>query len=875
MYKKLEEKFKVIYPENENATYKSLVNYSDDLNKPFQRWYRYKEGFSIELVKNLINEYNKNNKGIILDPFMGSGSTLLAASQLGLKGIGFEVNPFSFFLSRMKLFNYTNDIISEFKISYENILSEAMETNNEYDLPKLSTSKKVFNEDIRIYYMTIKKLFMTKEINSKVRDLLLLGWLSCLESISNYRKAGNGLKIKKYAKPRILTKQDVYNQLLNQYENMYNDINNRQESLNSIKNNESNNAYKEVSIEIINDRENIRIYNKSCLNMKEEIECGSVSGIIFSPPYANCFDYTEIYKLELWFGEFVNEYSDLKELRNKSLHSHLNGNMTLEGIELKSNNVLDELFIELKNKELWDKRIPNMLKLYFNDMFNLIDECYDVLEQDGFCNIIVGNSAYGGIVIPTDLLLADYAQQKGFIVDKIEVDRYIITSSQQYEITKENKRYLRESVLCLKKETRKKEKLIAVKNLPKNIEKGKTYVIQQANPNNFTHNYFKYPCKFIPEIPRWAIKKYCTQENSNILDPFMGSGTTLLESLIIGHNAYGADVDDVAKLITRVKTTIFDIEEIEYINNIFNMINTNITNSDIEPIIPNIDNLEHWFPKENIILLGKLRVLIEQIEDKRFIDFFKVCFISIIKKCSFADDSSPKPYVSSKVIKVPSNPISEFNSVFKRYITGIKNLSMLNRKNNIHIIQGNALNIDINKEIDLAITSPPYINAFDYGRTLRLENLWLGFLTESELRNKKKIYVGTEKIKPNEEILDLNILEESNLLKDYYNRLIHIDQKRALIVKKFFEDMKTNMLEVRKNLKDEGYYCIVIGNSTIRKIEIESWKVLGEIAEKNGYKIDTYFNYIIQNPYINIPRNGKGGKISKDYIIVLRKKGIC
>ncbi len=69
IYENLEKNFKVIYPESANATYISLLNYSDDLDKPFQRWYRYKEGFSIELVEQLIGEYAKHKRGVRLGPF--------------------------------------------------------------------------------------------------------------------------------------------------------------------------------------------------------------------------------------------------------------------------------------------------------------------------------------------------------------------------------------------------------------------------------------------------------------------------------------------------------------------------------------------------------------------------------------------------------------------------------------------------------------------------------------------------------------------------------------------------------------------------------------------------------------------------------------
>ncbi len=423
-YLELERGFKVIYPESPNATYTSLLNYSDDLNKPFQRWYRYKEGFSVELVEHLIREYAQRKEGIILDPFSGSGSTLLAAEGMGYSGIGFEVNPFSCFLSKCKLDNYAKETIELFKDTYESVLQQALDGKEKYTLPKLSISEKVFNDEIEKYYMSIGAMIESDKVTDRqVRNLLKIGWLACLEPLCNYRKAGNGLKIRKYVKPRIVTVEDAETMLLEEYQNIYTDLTKKQKESNAV------------------------LYNKSCLNMEEYIKENSVEGIIFSPPYANCFDYTEIYKLELWFGKFVSEYSELKDLRKNSLHSHLNGDLSKE-VQQKSA-TLEKLLTKLKEKELWDKKIPRMLQLYYDDMFRVIEECYRVLKEKGFCCIVVGNSAYGGIVFAADLILAEYAEQIGFTVDKVEVDRYIITSSQQYEITKETGKYLRESVVCL------------------------------------------------------------------------------------------------------------------------------------------------------------------------------------------------------------------------------------------------------------------------------------------------------------------------------------------------------------------------------------------------------------------------------------------
>lgn len=415
---------------------------------------------------------------------------------------------------------------------------------------------------------------------------------------------------------------------------------------------------------------------------------------------------------------------------------------------------------------------------------------------------------------------------------------------------------------------------ITVESLPKDIEFGGTYIIAQANPNTYTHSFFKYPCRFIPEIPRWAIKKYLTGvENASVFDPFSGSGTTLLESVINGFDAYGTEIDNIAKLIIKVKTTPFTKDKLDEISNEFQRVITNIDTSQKPRKLPGINNLEHWFMEDAIIKLAEIKKNIDSIDDEDIRDFFNVCFVSIIKRVSNADDVSPKPYVSSKVIKNPPETIKEFSSTFNKYFEGIKELSNLGLTKKARIINGDALNFDFDGLFDLAVTSPPYINAFDYARTMRLENLWLDTMTENELREKKKEYVGTESIKVAEEEKDLEILDKSIILKSYYDLIFEKDKKRALIVKKFFEDMESNLKNTYKYLKPGGHYMIVVGNSSIRNVEVESWKVIQQISELVGFKTEIYFNYLIQNPYIRIPRGNRGGKINIDHVLVLKKEG--
>ncbi|MBQ9965649.1 MAG: modification methylase [Clostridia bacterium] len=416
-----------------------------------------------------------------------------------------------------------------------------------------------------------------------------------------------------------------------------------------------------------------------------------------------------------------------------------------------------------------------------------------------------------------------------------------------------------------------KEQIIEVDKLPIDITNGATYSINQSNPNSYTHGMFKYPCKFIPEIPRWGIKKFLSDKSEVVFDPFCGSGTTLLEANIHGINAFGTEIDDIAKLIVHVKTTVFTKQQIERLNDEYTNIVKTLTNNTAECFSPAIVNLEHWFPYKTILELGRIKKHIDSIADEAIKNFFKLCLISIIKKVSYADDTSPKPYVSNKIKKSPPSVDKEFASTFKRYIQMSKDITTIENFGYTQILDGDALSFTCPTKFDLAITSPPYINAFDYGRTMRLENLWLETLTEEELRNKKSQYVGTEKINLKLEKTNLSILEKSNLLQEYYNLILAKDEKRALVVKKFFEDMETNLRQVYIQMKNGGKYIVVIGNSSIRNVEIESWKVIEQLAHIIGFNTLEYFSYIIQNPYIRIPRKGRGGKINKDYVLVLEK----
>ncbi len=182
----------------------------------------------------------------------------------------------------------------------------------------------------------------------------------------------------------------------------------------------------------------------------------------------------------------------------------------------------------------------------------------------------------------------------------------------------------------------------------------------------------------------------------------------------------------------------------------------------------------------------------------------------------------------------------------------------------------NARTINAENTIDLAVTSPPYINAYDYVRSLRFEDMWLGLASNEELKKSKQSYIGTEISKSFYD--KYRYASQSETVVPIVEKITEVDAKRAAIVNTYFEDMAKNMIAVREELKQNGRYVIVVGDSNIRGQSIPTAKVLAEIAEKNGYIFELSFKYVIRDRYLHLPRGNRGGIIKYDEILVLKKK---
>jgi len=337
----------------------------------------------------------------------------------------------------------------------------------------------------------------------------------------------------------------------------------------------------------------------------------------------------------------------------------------------------------------------------------------------------------------------------------------------------------------------------------------------------------------------------------------------------------GVDFDKLSQLLCKTKTSLLGDNRIQYLYKLKNNLFENIDNT--PNFKPDIHNVNHWFPEYNIKNLAKLKETISNIyklkKDEKIHNLLLTCFASIIKKCSYADSTSPKPYVSTRFKKEPLKVKESFLKTLELYLKWMekyKNRSI----GEAFIISEDARQINMpqyEKKVSLAVTSPPYINAFDYVRSLRLENAWLGFYGDSNVKEMKKIQVGTETIPSN--IYNKKIRKHENKkLNSILERIYERDKKRAFVVLKFFEDMDKNFKEVYKLLRGKAHYIIVVGDSKIKGIDVPTHEILIDIAKKRGFRLENIFSYIIKNRYLRIPRSGRGGLIKRDWVIDLVKE---
>ena len=420
----------------------------------------------------------------------------------------------------------------------------------------------------------------------------------------------------------------------------------------------------------------------------------------------------------------------------------------------------------------------------------------------------------------------------------------------------------------------------------------KSLVPEIVKPERYTHLIHPYPAKLLASIPYYILRteRFCPN-GGVVLDPFCGAGTVLLEAILCGKNALGADANPIARLISEAKTQYVPANDLKIeLDRILRKIekNSNYT-------IPDFPNKDFWFSQHVQEQLSHLLHIIQKLKDKKHKVFFMVCFSNIIKKVSYADPRiyvpvrmnperfTDKPDLYQKLrIKLDSlrniDVYEKFRQVSMENIQRMELLRELaDSRCTSRVISKDARNLTNrigskelleDESVDLVLTSPPYAGAQKYIRSSRLSLNWFGMGNPDSIRNLEKSNIGREDLAQKDRIIsEIGIGEVDKLIAQIALK----DTTRACIVSTYLNEMSVALKEAVRVLKKGGYMVLVVGPNKVSGYDFDTPKYLRLIAERYGMHTELLLIDSIKKYGMLTMRNKTAGMIMVEHVIVMKK----
>ena len=401
------------------------------------------------------------------------------------------------------------------------------------------------------------------------------------------------------------------------------------------------------------------------------------------------------------------------------------------------------------------------------------------------------------------------------------------------------------------------------------IANGELFALGLSNKTTgLTHGMHRFPAKYIPQIPGWVMDQFARPDDV-VLDPFCGSGTTLVEGLLRSRRTIGVDCDPLACMITRAKTAAVSPRRMQRLRNELGRA-WNQPAKRLVPPMPDISNFGHWYsPNAWGNLQSLLASTVRLDASAEELTFLLCVFSSILRRVSNADDQTQKTYVSGTLKKNPPEVEGAFNRAFERSIAGLEELAVCRRKSaEAIVIQGDATDLQLPaKSVDLIVTSPPYLDSVDYMYNFMLEYFWLGPLLGVE--DRRTFNQMRRNVTGAKSPLDRTAPALPQCLSDLISEA-QISPRRVAATRAYCDNMARHFHSASRTLKVGGYYFLVIGNSQTRRGMLPMHDSMIRLAAEAGFAFEKAFGYRIRRHYMKFPRAGRGGIITMDWVIALR-----
>jgi len=509
--------------------------------EPLHNWYPYLEGYGPDFVQSVFANYIPSAKRI-LDPFVGSGTTPLVLSSIGVECGYCEANPVMREVTRIKtivagLHNKDRGALAMRIRALARDLPDRVERSKKDETLALNYhdcfGKSVFFSK-SVFELVLRLRSLADDLHSGdpfLADALFLATLSKIVICSQLKRAGDVRY--KTEKELLKAPTSIITEIREQLELM------------------SLDCLRSHSCPV-----------KACLlgfdaRTLEMIPSFHADGVITSPPYLNGTNYIRNTKLELWFSRFLKSSGDLRAFRDTVVTAGINdvaGDQDYKPVTKSVGAIVAEL-----EKDAYDQRIPRMVAAYFADMAKVFRGLHRHTTPNAVVCIDIGDSRYGGVHVPTHSLLGDVAQTVGFtVVETVKLRTRF--SKDQTPLTQE--------LLIFKKATDHKQLAQRTNSWPERWKRFKTDLPHQKPP--FTkrnwgsplHSLCSYHGKMKPALAYHLVNTF-TEPGDVILDPFSGAGTIPFEAALNGRFAYAMDISQLSFAISQGKLTMPKTGEIE------------------------------------------------------------------------------------------------------------------------------------------------------------------------------------------------------------------------------------------------------------------------------------------------------------------------
>lgn len=396
---------------------------------PRHRWYFVKEGFSPTLVERAIQSEKVTKRELLLDPFSGGGTVAVTGALKGIKTQSFEVNPFLHFLSATKLRHAAPHALTKSSKMVITGLREAKPSH----LEGYSTFTKGNRWNRWLFPSPVLRSFeggyrALVKTSSKHADFLKLALIGAALDCSNASRDGKCLRYSKKWQENESSADDLLEKYRSRIEAIAEDL---------------------TAAPLANPC--ARVTNGDARSLLASTHCREKFRIcVTSPPYLNSFDYSDIYRPELFLGRFVESNAALMKVRLKTVRSHIQASWAAPKKD-KFGVLYANCICELREStSLWDPRIPKMVQAYFEDMDKIFRQLRRRALENASVWLVVSTSAYGGVQVPVDLILAEIGERTGWALREVGVLRHLRSSSQHVKHVHDVERKsvpLRESVV--------------------------------------------------------------------------------------------------------------------------------------------------------------------------------------------------------------------------------------------------------------------------------------------------------------------------------------------------------------------------------------------------------------------------------------------